>query len=410
MNAATVGRSRRGLAIVAGIAIVVTAFNLRPAVTSAGSLLPDIQSATGMSASLAGVLTTLPPVCFGIFGLLGARLGRRVGVPSALTAAMLLTTVGLVARSVVDAPIVLVLLTVPALAGMAVGNVLLPVAVRHWFPGRIGAATGWYSLALTGGTAAASALSVPIAASFGSWRAGLAVWAIPALLAALPWVVLLGRHDRDEVPRPDPTIGGPPEVQATPSVARRVRRSPRAWALAGFFGIQSLIAYVVMGWLPSILQDAGLSAAAAGGMLGLVMAVGTPLALALPVVAGRRSDQRSLVVMLVTTAAAGFLGLLLAPAAAPIVWSVLLGVGLAVFPLALALIGLRTDTAAGTAELSAIAQGGGYLIAASGPLLIGILHDVTASWSPPLLVVLALLVPQLLCGLVAAAPGTIDQD
>ncbi|MTV27010.1 MFS transporter [Nitriliruptoraceae bacterium ZYF776] len=398
----------RWVVALAATAIVVTAFNLRPAVTSAGALLPDVQAATGMSGTLAGVLTTLPPVCFGVFGLLGARLGRRARTPQVLVAAMVLTAVSLVVRALVDVPLLLVALTVPALAGMAVGNVLLPVAVRRWFPDRVGAATGWYSLALAAGTAAASAASVPVAGALGSWRWGLAVWALPALLACVPWVLLRGHRGEAARPQPDPAVGGVPDLEAPATVARRIRRNPRAWALAGFFGLQSVIAYIVMGWLPSIYQDAGLSPTAAGGMLGLVMATGAPVSLALPVLAARRADQRRLVVVLVAAAVAGFGGLLLSGGAVPALWAVLIGVGMGTFPLALVLIGLRSATPAGTAELSGMAQGVGYLIAAAGPLLIGILHDATGSWTPPLLVVLGLLVPQLLCGLVAAAPGTID--
>jgi MFS transporter, CP family, cyanate transporter len=396
---------RTAVTVTAVIAIVVTAANLRPAVTSAGALLRDLQAATGMSTVEAGVLTSLPPICFGVFGLLGARLGRRVGTAPTMIGAMLLVAVSLVARATSDAPMLVLAWTVPALAGMAVGNVLLPVAVKRWFPHRVGAATGWYSVGLALGTAAAAGLSVPLATLAGSWRVGLGAWAVPALLAALPWLWLR----RDEADRPPPRpAGSPTGPQGDRAIVRAVRRDRRSWALAGFFGLQSLTAYVVMGWLPTIYQDAGVAPETAGLLLAVVMALGAPVSLLLPVFAGRRADQRALVVTIVVCAAIGFSGLLLAPAAGRWVWAVLIGVGMGAFPLALVLIGLRAATSAGTAELSSLGQGAGYLLAAGGPVAIGLLRDATGTWTPPLLVLLGLLIPQLLCGLAAARPGQID--
>ncbi|MEX0836206.1 MAG: hypothetical protein WD010_08955, partial [Nitriliruptor sp.] len=167
--------------------------------------------------------------------------------------------------------------------------------------------------------------------------------------------------------------------------------------------------YVVMGWLPSIYRDAGASPAVAGSLLAVLMLVGGPVSLLVPALAGRRVDQRPLVILLGIAAAIGFGGLLVAPAAAPWVWAVLIGVGMGAFPLALTLIGLRATTTDGTAALSSLGQGVGYLIAAGGPVLIGLLRDTTGSWQVPLLVILALLVPQLLCGLAAAKPGVVDE-
>jgi MFS transporter, CP family, cyanate transporter len=391
--------SRRAVVLVAGTAIVLVALNLRPAVTSFGALLREVQEATGMSSTVAGVLTTLPPICFGAFGLVGGWFGRRLGTGPALLAAMALTAGGLAARVATDRPWVIVLFTVPALAGMAIGNVLLPVAVKRAFPRHVGRATGLYSMALALGTALAAALSVPIAQGLGTWRAGLGVWAVTPLLAVVPLLAIRRLAARagagaDAVPRAVP-----------PFLAYR---HPTAWALAGFFGLQSLAAYVVMGWLPTIYRDAGVAPTTAGLLLALVMLLGAPISLALPELAARRDDQRSLVVGLAACAAGAYIGLLVAPAAAPVLWALLLGVGMGAFPLALVLIGLRSGTSDTTARLSAFSQGTGYLIAASGPLAMGALHDATGSWTPPLLVLIALLAPQLWCGLIAAKPGSVD--
>jgi MFS transporter, CP family, cyanate transporter len=395
-------RDARWVVVVAFVAVLLTAFNLRPAVTSLGSLLPEVRAGTGTSVATAGLLTSLPPICFGLAAIVGARIGRRFGTAATLMAAMAASALLLAGRATSSTTSALLLWTVAALVALGLGNVLLPVAVKRWFPGRVGDVTGWYALTLAAGTATAAGLAVPIADATGGWRGGLGAWAVPALLAAVPWWWL--RDRRGTVPAA--TAG---EVAADRDLSRQVRRDPRAWALGGYFGSQSTVAYVVMGWLPSIYRDAGLTPSTAGGLLALVMVVGGPVSLLIPAVAGRREDQRGLVVVIVVAAAAGFGGLLLAPATVPWLWALLIGVGLGAFPLSLALIGLRAGTAAGTAALSSVSQGLGYLLAAAGPVLIGVLRGATGSWEGPLLVVLALLVPQLLCGLVAARPGILDR-
>lgn len=395
----------RSVLVLATLALVLTAFNLRPAVTSLGAILPEVRAGTGTSTAVAGILTSLPPVSFGIAALVGARIGRRFGTAQTLIAAMLVTAATLLLRGTSGSGGAIVVWSVLALFAMGLGNALLPVVVKRWFPGRVGPATGWYALALAAGTAAAAGLTVPITDAAGSWRVGLGAWALPALLAALPWWWL--RESRLRGPgseRPD----APPAPAYDHAIGRRVRRQPRSWALAGYFGTQSLTAYVVMGWLPSIYREAGATPAVAGSLLAVLMVVGGPVSLLIPALAGRRSDQRSLVVALGVCAGVGFGGLLVAPLALPWVWAVLIGVGMGAFPLALTLIGLRAMTADGTAALSSLGQGVGYLIAAGGPVAIGLLHDVTGSWDLPLVAVIGLLVPQVACGLVAARPGVVD--
>ncbi|MFU8840513.1 MAG: MFS transporter [Nitriliruptoraceae bacterium] len=416
-------------------AVMVTALNLRPAVTSVGALLPEIQAAVGMSAAAAGVLTSLPVVAFGVVAFAANHLARRLGLLPALVLATSAIAVGLALRVAVPRTGWLLATSLLALAGIAIGNVLLPVAVRAWFPDRVGPATGWYAIALSVGTALPAAVAVPIAAVLGGWRPGLGFWALPAAIAVVPWAVAVRRdRARTEVaaarPPPAPSrttaseaavppadVPGRPAPPATsmgapaPPVGVQpvgVHRRLQSWALAGYLGIQSLEAYVIMGWLPTILREAGVEAATAGAMLGVAMVVGGPVALVIPRLAGRSDDQRVYVAGLALLSLAGYLGLLLAPAAAPLLWTVLLGFGLGAFPLALLLLGLRAATPAGTAALSSLAQGAGYLLAATGPVTIGILRDRTGSWTVPLLVLLTLLLPKLLAGLVAARPGHVD--
>ena len=390
------------------LAVIGAALNLRAAVTSVGALLPEAQAALGMSALRAGILTSLPVVSFGVVALLSNLIARRLGLTRALTLATAAIAFGLLLRVAVVDSTWLLATSLVVLSGIAVGNVLLPVAVRAWFPDRVGPMTGWYAIALSLGTGLPAALAVPLAAALGGWRPGLAIWALPATLAVLPWVLAL-RAGPTPDPSPRRSVVPPRSTQRpTQPSTTPVHRRLQSWALAVFFGIQSLEAYVVMGWLPSILRDAGVGAEPAGAMLGVAMIVGGPVALLLPRVAGRTDDQRVFVVGLALLSAGGYAGLLLAPAARPLMWTVLLGLGLGAFPLALLLLGIRAATPTGTAALSSLTQGVGYLLAAMGPVTIGVLRDRTGSWTIPLLVLAGLLVPKLLAGLVAAAPGQVD--
>lgn len=459
--------------VVLAVTLVLMAVNLRAAVASVGPVLRELQLDLGMSDTLAGVLTTLPVVCFGAFGLLAGRFGRRVGTEPALVIALVLMTVGPVVRSLAPNAAWLLAASLVPLVGIAIGNVLAPVLVKAWFPDEVGRMTGWYSMAIAVGTALNAALTVPLASAFGGWRVGLGAWAIPAGLALLPWVEVArqrrraargrepghadvdhqqpdaGRERPDSAPPPDPgpliaplvgpehvvhippdrpgdphmreedrrdeghVVGNPPDrpehARTTRGLGRpAVHRQLKAWALAVFFGLQSIEAYTALGWLPAILQDAGLDAQRAGFYLAVAMFLGAPISLILPPLAARSADQRPWVVGLVVVSAVAYAGLIVAPAAAPLAWALLLGVGLGAFPLALVLIGLRSVTTAGTAALSSLAQGTGYLIAAMGPVTVGALRDLTGAWVVPLLVIVGLLVPKLVAGLIAATPGSVD--
>ena len=424
MDVATTPRSGPSTALLA-VTLLLTALNLRGAVSSVGPVLRDLQLDLGMSDSLAGVLTMLPAIAFGLVGLLTARIGRRLGTERALIVALASIGVGLFVRVLVPGVGLLLVTSLLALIGIAIANVLVPVAVKSWFPEDVGKMTGWYSMALTFGVAVPAATTVPIAEAFGGWRVGLGVWALPALIALLPWA-LIARSRRDRRGPGSPALDGPGSgasvtAAATAAAARAdtvapparippiaVHRQLRAWALTVFFGLQALEAYTTMGWLPAILQDAGVAPTEAGVMLAVTMGLGAPISLIIPRLAARSPDQRPWVIGLTAMSLAAYVGLIVAPSSAPWVWSVLLGLGLGAFPLVLVLIGLRAATAAGTVALSSLVQGVGYLIAAAGPVTIGVLHERTGGWVLPLLVLMGLLVPKLIAGLIAAAPGTVD--
>lgn len=388
---------RAGALVIVGILLV--ALNLRPAITSVGALLSQVQAGLSMSGTTAGLLTTLPALCFGLFSAVTPRLSRRYGAHRVLLAAMVALVVGLALRPLAGSTPVFVLVSVVSLAGIAAGNVTLPVLVRTHFPRRIGLVTGLYTMVLNLGTALASAVAVPAAHLTGGWRGGLAVWAVVAVLGLVPWLGAL---------RADPTRTA--ATAATGAARVRPGRTRLGWALAVYMGTQSLQAYVVFGWLAKIFADAGWSAGAAGLLVSLVTAIGMPIALLLPGLASRGRDQRPFVVGLIACYVVGYVGLLLAPHSGAIVWAVLIGIGGGAFPLALLMVGLRSRTPAGTSALSGFVQSVGYLIAAVGPFAVGFLHDATAGWVVPVLFLLAVLVPQLIAGLAAGRNRYIEDQ
>ncbi|GAA4590976.1 CP family cyanate transporter-like MFS transporter [Actinoplanes octamycinicus] len=380
-------RSRRGRAF-ALVALVLAAVNLRLAVTSVGPVLTEIRDGLGMSSTVAGLLTSVPVVCFASVGLLAPRLARRLGAAPVIAGGMLLLVAGLAARPFAPGSALFLLLSAVALAGIALVNVLLPSVVKDHFPTQVGTVTGLYSVALNLGATAAAAATVPLTSSFGDWRLGLGCWALAALIALPPW--LLMARERSATPAPD---------ASTPPV--RVSRQPVAWALAVYFGMQSTSAYVIIGWLPQIYRDAGLSAELAGVLFATTSLLGVPLGMALSAVAGKVRSQSGIAVALGLFGIAGYSGLWADPAAAPWLWAILLGIVNTAFPLVLTMIALRGRTPATVVRLSAFAQGVGYLIAIPGPILIGALHDATGGWRAPLAVMVALMVPQITAGFFA---------
>ncbi|GAB2623553.1 CynX/NimT family MFS transporter [Streptomyces capparidis] len=381
--------------------LVLAALNLRPAITSLGAVLEEVRGGLGMSATVAGLLTSVPALCFAAFGFAAPNLVRRFGPVAVVGAGMAAITTGLAVRAIAGGTAAFLVFTALALAGIAVSNVLLPVLVKRWFPDRVGPMTGLYSMAMALGTAAAAAVTVPLTDAFGgSWRLGLGVWAAVAALAVPPWlaVVLRDRSRADGAAAPAAAPGA------------RITRSRTAWALAIFFGLQSTGAYITMGWLPQIFRDAGISAGQAGVLLAVTMGMGVPLAFVLPPLAARYRNQGPFAALLGLFGIAGYLGLAFAPAAAPWVWAALLGVSNCAFPLALTMVGMRARTAAGVGRLSAFSQSTGYLISIPGPIAVGALYQHTGGWDLPIVLIAGLLVPQIAAGLVAGRPRHVEDE
>lgn len=387
------------------VGLVLAALNLRPAITSLGALLEEVREGLHMSGSVAGVLTSVPPLCFAVFGVMAPRLARRFGAGAVVCAGMAAIAVGLVVRPYIGSTAGFLAASALALMGIAVSNILMPVIVKRWFPDRVGTMTGLYSMALALGTALAAALTVPVTGALGGdWQTGLVVWAVLAAVAVLPWIVLV----RDRTPAP----GQPAPVAAnvTEAPALKITRSRTAWGLACFFGLQATAAYITMGWMPQIYRDAGVSAGTAGLLLAVTMAMGVPLAFVIPRVASRLKNQGPIVVVLGLCGLIGYSGLYLAPAAGAWAWALLLGVANCAFPLALTMIGMRARSGAGVVRLSAFAQSTGYLLSIPGPLLVGVLYQHSGGWGLPIALMAGLMIPQMVAGILAGRDRTIEDE
>ncbi|MBW8486999.1 CynX/NimT family MFS transporter [Actinomadura parmotrematis] len=375
--------------------IVLLTVNLRAAITGVSPLLGDLQDRFHLSGTEVGVLTTLPVLCLGVFASLAPVAARRLGTETAIAGSLLLIAAGILLR-VVPSRAALFAGTVLAGAGIAMGNVLMPAVIKRVFPGRVGSLTGLAMMLMATSGALAAGLAVPIGDAAG-WRAALAVWAVPSLAAALVWGPLALRGRR--------TAAAEDGAVVAPAAEGTLLRSPLAWCVAVFMGLASLMFYVVMSWLPEIMRDHGAAPAAAGAMVSAMMVIGIPLGFAVPVFAARLRDQRHLVYAVGAAMAAGIGGLMAAPSLAWL-WVVFLGLATgSAFPLAYTLLNLRSASPHVAARLSGMAQTAGYLLAGLGPLAVGVLHGATGGWRVPLGLLLALVVPEVVFGVLASRPG-----
>lgn len=361
-------------------------------------VVDEIADDLNLSAAAAGLLTAAPVLCFGLVAPLAPVLARRLGAERVLLVALVPIVAGLLLRGVTSRP-ALFAGTLLVGGGIAVGNVIVPAVLKGRFQRGVGAATGVYAAALAGGAALAAGLTVPIQRSLDvGWGIALAVWAVPAAVAIAVVAAALIRDPTARTAR-----GGPGDLRAL--LGDRL-----AWEVTLFMGLQSLLFYAVLAWLPSILRDSGYSAEAAGGLLALYAVGGVPASLLVPVLAARMATQRGLAVVTVGVMGSGIAGLLLEPDAA-VVWVALLAVAQGgSFGLALTLIVLRSPNPRRAAELSGMAQTIGYGLAAAGPLMLGILRDASGGWSLPLAVLLALTAPLLAAGIGAGRDRLVAGD
>ena len=378
--------TRLASGILLALAVVVTALNLRPSVTSVAPLLGEMRTALGVSSVWAGILTTLPVLCFAAAGASAPLLAKRLGLGRTVTLALLVLAVGLAVRPYGNGGLMLGA-TLLASSGIALANVLIPVVIKSSFPARVGLMTGIYTSALQAGGAFGAAITPAVEHSVGGWRPSLAIWAALALAALLLWVPAARRHRSDWA-----------TTAAQTTKRRSLLRNPLAWTVTLYMGSQSFLAYVMMGWLPQIFIDNGMDKTSAGVMSGVMSLIGVPIALLISPLAARSTHQSLWNVGLGVLGVSGTIGLLIAPMAAPVLWSTMIGIGLSAFSLALTIIALRARNAEDTAQLSGMAQGFGYLFASTGPFLFGLLHDVSGNWQVPFVLFFSVYAVQLTAG------------
>lgn len=394
--------------LLALLAVPLLALNLRPGASGVGPILPQVSEAIGVGRAAEGLLAAMPCLVFGIVGWLAVPFARRVGVSGALVIGAIASAIGLALRPAMDSLWPFLLATAVGLGGAALGNVLVPAWVKRHTHSRVVIMMTVYSVMLSVGGAAGTFLAVPLmglapdSAPFAPWQLSLEVWSWAFVVAALLWLVVLARV-RFDFPR-EPATGSD-----TPRGS--LRRSPTAWAMTLLFGLQSTNAYVQFAFVPGFLMGAGMSAPAAGMLTATIQLWGIVGGLLMPTVIDRWGTLLRWFILafgLVTTA--GYLGLWLAPQILPALWVTLLGIGGLAFPTVIAMIPDRTRDPAVTARLSGMVQPVGYLLAAIGPLVVGVVMQVTGATAPALVILAVGGLGLGAVGLVAGRPAIVDDE
>lgn len=382
------------------VAVLVLSLNLRPGATSVGPLMEQVVTSYGQGAIASGLLTALPPLAFGAMGLLAVPIARRFGLTGTIVAAFVLVALGLLLRPLAGSFTLFVALSVLALLGPALGNVVVPAWIKlHGGARTVGLMT-LYSVVLALGGSAGSALAVPMAGGAAQgWRDSLQVWGLVVVVPVVVWAVVLTRTGHDFPPAPPRgELGG------------SLLRSPTAVALTLMFSLQSLNAYTQFGMLPQILTEAGISPARAGALVAVIAGWGLVGGLVMPTVIARMPGLRWLVAGFGVLTATGYLGLLLAPTVSPLLWACVLGVGGFAFPTAIALLPARTRSPLVTARLSGTVQPVGYLLAALGPVAAGALLGATGSSAAVLWFLAGTGALLAVAGYRASLPRLVDQE
>lgn len=373
------------------LGIIFIAAALRAPFTSVGPLIQMIQEDLGLSNTVAGAITTIPLLAFAILSPFAPKLARRFGLANVLLMAMVMLAIGILIRSSSGTGM---LFTGTAILGLsiAVCNVLLPGLIKGKFPQKIGLMTGVYSVSMNLCAATASAISVPLASNSGfGWRGTLAIWFMIAALATLFWIPQMRKLDQGSGAKRS-------------SSNANIWRSSLAWKVTIFMGLQSLLYYVFIAWFSVLLGERGMTSSHAGWILSLMQLAQLPFTFFVPLWAGRMKNQRILVVITAVLYFIGISGIWLGSSALMVVWAICFGIaGGFAFGLAMMFFSLRTRSTQEAAELSGMAQSVGYVLAAMGPALFGLLHDVTGSWSIPLILLLGASVLLLVVGLGAGS-------
>ncbi|WP_127539037.1 CynX/NimT family MFS transporter [Paenibacillus illinoisensis] len=373
--------------------IILIAATMRSPITAAGPIVDLIRADTGISHTMAGLLTSLPLLAFAAISPFAPQLAKRFGLEAALLTAIIIVTCGIALRFLPSVPALFAGTAILG-CGIALSNVLLPSLIKRDFPLRVGLVTGLYSVSMNIWGAIASGISVP-AAGFTSmgWHASLGMWAVLSILALILWLPHVRNGRRGEV------------YVASRNAEKPVRliSSSLAWYITLFMGLQSLIFYSTITWLPEILSTQGFNPSSAGLMLSMMQMVSVPVTFVIPILAGRMKDQRVLTAITCTCLILGYAFLLSGISSLVTIGVVLAGIGGgASFGLVTMFFVLRTADARQAAGLSGMAQSFGYMLAAGGPLLFGLIHDWTHGWTIPLLLQVALAIVLLITGIMAS--------
>ncbi|MBC7590103.1 MAG: MFS transporter [Salinibacterium sp.] len=388
------------------IGIVLLALNLRTAVAVLAPIISFVSDDIPLDSVGIGLLGMLAPLAFAASGFIAPLVARRIGLEFTLVLACTAMVVGPVVRAAAFSYPVLVAGSVLTMAGMGFANIMLPPVIKRYFPDRVALLTGVYVTLMSISASVPPLIAAPVAASVG-WRAALGVWAVLAVGALVPWLVVLLQHrGRARQSATEGTVETP-----APGLLGRMHRSSVARALALCFAVTALNVYAMFSWLPEIVIDiAGASPDQAGALLALFGIVGLPLGLLAPILAERVRNVGWIMLGAVGCYVAGYLGLLLAPSAATWLWVLLIGAGPVVFPLSLVLINLRTRSHEGSIALSGFVQGIAYAAGALGPLILGLLHDLTGDWTVPLAFLLATTLLTLISAVALARPRVVEDE
>ncbi len=374
------------------LGIVFIAFTLRSPLTSVGPLISSIRDSLGISNVLAGFLTTIPLLAFALISPFAPKLARRFGLELTLFGSLILLTAGIIIRSLGTIPTLLIGTFLLGLA-IAFGNVLLPSLIKLNFPLQIGLMTGIYTVSMNLSATISVGISVPLAqgTAFG-WQGALGIWGLLAFFALIVWLPQLKNKK----------LPNTPKITKGKQQATSMWRSPLAWSVTLFMGFQSMLFYTTSAWLPEVLKAQGLSADSAGWLVSLMQFSQLPMTFLIPIIAGKMKDQRIIVAGVAVVYLISYGGLLMGLTSLVALWMIMIGIaGGAAFGLAMMFFTLRTRTPHEAADLSGMAQSFGYAFAAIGPVLFGLLHDFTSSWTIPMFIFIFASVIVLLSGLQA---------
>jgi len=377
-------------------AIVLIGFNLRPSVSGLGPILREISHALGFSPVVAGVLTTAPVICFGLVGPFAPGLAHRIGTERLILFCLASLTVGTAIRGLGGTELLFVGM---AVVGLSIGviNILLPSIIKQDFPKRIGALTGFYTSALCAGAAASALLTPPFERAIGgTWRWGLGIWAVPAVLAFLLWLPQLALRRATN--------------RRQSGLRHGLWRNALAWRVTAYITALTSLAYTMFAWGPAMLQDRGMSVDGSSQQMALCFIVQAFSGFFVPLWAARRRDQRGYAMVSAAIALAGLLGWVFAPISTIAFWSLLAGIGQGgAFGLALALIGLRSGNAESAAQLSGMAQTICYVVGGLiGPFAVGLVHQWSGGWPAVAILFVAIAAVGIWAGWGAGRPLTVD--